>query len=366
MKGTFIFLPVLCGSMLLFSNTFAIAQTQQTSTVNSADLISDQKNIPSNSSKTESYSLDLIFQSLKEHDVETFNRYVNTGSVLSSIFDDYFEFTIEKENYNIRRSDSDLAKDKQLEESYNLIIVPKLENYLAHYVDTGSFSTEDKILAPFVDALKKSTDLGYLEFKKISLVTPKNNTAYVDISLFDKLVNKEFTVTLEMQQLEDGTWSLLKISNLKNFIDECIKAKKPILAELNQPIINKINQDVSIGSPFETKIVYIPKLTSCPKLEVHLPISINTENNDFGFLLGHIDIENSTGKLLITSDFSVGLKDQNSPFTHTLIFSLDNMIFGKKYIESDPSALKFKISVTSLTYLNGDKLSIAKDLPENS
>jgi hypothetical protein len=365
MKGTLIFLPVLCGSILLFSTTFAIAQAQQTSTINKADAISDQKNITCNS-KTENYSLGLILQSLKDHDVETFNRYVNTGSVLSSIFDDYFEFTIEKENYNSRRSDSDIAKDKQLEESYNPIIVPKLEDYLAHYVETGSFSTKDKILAPFVNDLKKSTDLGYLEFKKIALVTQKNNTAYVDISLFDKLVNKKFTITLEMQQLEDGTWNLLKISNLKNFIDECRKAKKPILAELNQPIIDKINQDVSIGSPFETKIVYISKLTSGPILEVHLPISVNTENNDLRFLLGHIDIENSTGKLLIASGFCVGLKDQNSSFTHTLTFPLDNMIFGKKEVEADPSALKFKISVTSLTYLNGDELSIAKDLPENS
>jgi len=168
-----------------------------------------------------------------------------------------------------------------------------------------------------------------------------------------------------MQQLEDGTWKLLKISNLKNYIDECRKAKKPILAELNKPITDQINQEVSIGSPLETKIVYNSSIASGPILEVHVPISINTENN-LRYLKGHLDIENPAGNLLITSNFTIGLTNQNSRFSHNLIFPLAHMIVGKNDIEADPSALKIKIDITSLTYLNGNTLSIAKDLPETN
>jgi len=363
MKWTFIVLPVLCGSMIFFPSTSAIAQTQQLSTDNGNTTISAQ-NISSNN-KVINYSLDLILQSLKNHDLEKFNQYVNTDSVLSSIYDDEFNLAIEKEDYNIRKSDSDIAKDKQLAENYKSIILPKLEDYLSHYVETGSLSTEDKILNPFIDDLKKSTDLGYLEFKKVSLITQKGNNASVDISLFDKRLNREFTLTLEMQQLEDGTWKLLKISNLKNYIDECRKAKKPILAELNKPITDQLNQEVSIGSPLETKIVYNSSIASGPILEVHVPISINTENS-LRHLIGHIDIENPAGNLLITSNFTVGLTNQNPLFSHNLIFPLDHMIVGENDIEADPSALKIKIDITSLTYLNGNTLSIAKDLPETN
>lgn len=362
MKWTFIVFPLLCGSMIFSPATFSIAQAKQVATINDS-VPNSNKNIPSNN-KAINDSLDLILQSLKDRDLKNFNQYVNVDSFLSSIYEDDINLILEKETgYNLRKKDSDISRDKQLVAEYKPIILSELEAYLSYYVKNGSLSTEDNFNEFFMNQLKSSTDLGYLELKKIVLVTQQGNTASVDISLFNKRLNREFILTLEMQRLEDGKWQLFKISNLQKYINECTTAKKTILAELNKPIIDRINQEVSIGTPIERNLIYNPSISSGPILEVHVPIFINKENSLDSFI-GHIDIENSTGNLLISSNFVTGLKDQNSQFSHNLIFSLDDVIVGKNDIEANPDTLKIKIGITSLFYLNETKLSIAKELPE--
>ena len=49
-----------------------------------------------------------------------------------------------------------------------------------------------------------------------------------------------------MRQLDDGTWQILEISNLKDYLLELDKARKAKLAEVNKPIQDEIDQRVSV------------------------------------------------------------------------------------------------------------------------
>jgi hypothetical protein len=88
-----------------------------------------------------------------------------------------------------------------------------------------------------VEGLKKTTDLKDTKFKGIAYTKKADNgIATVGIILTDNDLGKDFTLDIKMRQLKDGTWQIIELSNLKEYIKEVEQARKAKSAELNQPI----------------------------------------------------------------------------------------------------------------------------------
>lgn len=342
MKWIFFLLSIIS----FFSTNLALAQASTIMAANTQ---------PATTAPTLSYSLDPILQALKTHDNEKFNQYIDAHKFIAALLDDEFDLAYEKEYFNSKIDSKTLAQDNELK--YALTAV--LEKAIPTCVETGDFSQQQGF-APLINELEKSIDLSFLEVKSISPILFKNDRSYVDILLLDKLLNKEFKLTLEIQPNENHTWKIIKMVNFKEYVHQCAQAQKIVLAEINKPTAAKINEEISLMPNIKTNIRYDSKFSSGPILNVQIPYSIHP-TKELAYLLGNITVKNAAGTTLITSGFSSNLRNQKANFL-ALDFALDHLILGMNDIVADPHSLNITVNITHLHYSDGETIALRKDL----
>lgn len=178
--------------------------------------------------RTPAYSLQLIQESVKEHNWEKFSHHVDTKNLADAAFDDIIEITMEE------RGDMD-AQTKALASSFIKLIKPNLtsllESAVKEYVETGEFKKDETAnnnsTSPNkkaaqkkgnpADNLLQDTKADKLKFSGIKSTETSDNTAIVTLELRDEAVNANYDLKIRMIQLEDGTWKISKIDNLKDF-----------------------------------------------------------------------------------------------------------------------------------------------------
>jgi len=191
--------------------------------------------------KTPTYSFELIRESMEKHDWETFNAHVDTDSVLSSGFDALFEASMSNNEIdeNTKKMASGFAK------MLKPTIILALKDDIKKFIETGSAGSDvqgdttknKKNKNASVEGLKKSTDLKDTKFKGIAYTKKADKgIATVGIILTDNDLGKDFTLDIKMRQLKDGTWQIIELSNLKEYIKEVEQARNAKAAELNQPM----------------------------------------------------------------------------------------------------------------------------------
>ena len=178
--------------------------------------------------RTPAYSMQLIQESVKEHNWEKFSRHVDTKSLSDAAFDDIIEVTMEE------RGGMD-EQTKALATGFIKLIKPNLtsliESAVKEYVETGEFKKDEtannsstaknKKTAPKkenpADNLLQDTKADKLKFSGIKSTEESDSTAIVTLELRDEAVNANYDLKIRMIQLEDGTWKISKIDNLKEF-----------------------------------------------------------------------------------------------------------------------------------------------------
>ncbi|MBQ5600704.1 MAG: hypothetical protein IIU79_01995, partial [Phascolarctobacterium sp.] len=76
-------------------------------------------------------------------------------------------------------------------------------------------------------------DAENIELKDISVIEERGNRALIAIKLYNSELGKNFTLTVKMNKLVDGTWRIKEITNLVDFFLEVDKAQKEKLIEAN-------------------------------------------------------------------------------------------------------------------------------------
>lgn len=180
--------------------------------------------------RTPAYSMQLIQESVKEHNWEKFSRHVDTKNLADAAFDDIIEISMEE------RGDLD-EHTKALAMSFVKLVKPNitslLESAVKEYVETGEFkkdetgnaknnsTTQNKKAAPKkgnpADNLLQDTKADKLKFSSIKSTEESDNTAIVTLELRDEAASANYELKIRMIQLEDGTWKVSKIDNLKEF-----------------------------------------------------------------------------------------------------------------------------------------------------
>lgn len=180
--------------------------------------------------RTPAYSMQLIQESVKEHNWEKFSRHVDTKSLSDAAFDDIIDITME-ESGNIDE------QTKALAAGFIKLIKPTLtsliESSVKEYVETGEFKKDDnadkkssqKKENP-ADNLLQDTNADKLKFTGIKSTEKDGSTAIATLELRDESLNADYELKLRMIQLEDGTWKISKIDNLKEFYKATQEAEK--------------------------------------------------------------------------------------------------------------------------------------------
>lgn len=180
--------------------------------------------------RTPAYSMQLIQESVKEHNWEKFSRHVDTKSLSDAAFDDIIDITME-ESGNIDE------QTKALAAGFIKLIKPTLtsliESSVKEYVETGEFKKDDNVDKKSsqkkenpADNLLQDTNADKLKFTGIKSTETEGSTAIATLGLRDESLNADYELKLRMIQLEDGTWKISKIDNLKEFYKATQEAEK--------------------------------------------------------------------------------------------------------------------------------------------
>lgn len=232
--------------------------------------------------RTPTYSLNIIKESVEKHDFDTFSRHVDTENIISCAYDDLLDIAMEDSgtDQNIKGLGSGFAK--MLKPN----IVSALNDEIKQFVKNGNTTSDDTQDSKNKkageqqagDNIKKKMDIDNVVFKSIKDSRTDGDFTIVGIEVTDKRLKHNFVIELKMLQLDDGTWKITKISNLKGFIKEIEKVTKEKLAELNKPIQDEINSKISLQSP-TAEIVNSDPWGISKTLKLTIPAKFNTDKH---------------------------------------------------------------------------------------
>lgn len=161
--------------------------------------------------KTPAYSLNLAKEAYTSHNLQQFKKHVDVDSIIGSALDDAFEVQMEKEKNN-----PFAALGKGLFESFKPAIVKQLSAEVYKIVATEETGAGDKKSDGTSEALQEASGVKGLEFKTIGSSDIDGDVAIVPLVFTDPQKDgKEVIIKLEMQRLEDKTWKVTRIVNLK-------------------------------------------------------------------------------------------------------------------------------------------------------
>ena len=317
--------------------------------------------------RTPTYTFGLIKTAVEKHDWDAFSKHVDTRNVISTSYDAIVESAMEADedtDEDIKGMASGFAK------LLKPAIVDALNDDMEQWVKTGEAKGSSKQAASkdeqqaenAADNMTKETGFDKSSFKGVSYTKDDGDFSLVGITITDNQLGKDFTLELKMRQLDDGTWQILEISNLKDYLMELDKARKEKLAELNKPVQGEIDQRVSVKSA-KAGIVPADAFGFSQKLRVNMTITANSDKAITTFE-GNILLKSQDGKTtkipftakqaLKTGDQQIFIDKELNPFIGS----------EAKLAKTNLSQYSVTTQITKLTYSDGTTLELKTSLEE--
>ena len=179
--------------------------------------------------KTPLYSVNLIRESIQKHDVVQFKKHVDMDTLYGKAIEDMLIAVDKIEGTEIMSNPFSNSIVQILKEP----AVELLKEETLVYVEGDQESRPVEEADRFSEELKEKADAENIELKDISVIEERGNRALIAIKLYNSELDKNFTLTVKMNKLVDGTWRIKEITNLVDFFLEVDKAQKEKLIEAN-------------------------------------------------------------------------------------------------------------------------------------
>ncbi|HBQ87286.1 MAG TPA: hypothetical protein DER33_00015 [Syntrophomonas sp.] len=193
---------------------------------------------------TPEYSLKMIAKAIKQHDLPTFEKYVDIESVSTRAVDQLCEVAIN----DPEEIQNELADG--LIEMFKPQLVKVVNKEVKSFVEKGSVETdasqdkEDPVVVK--DLLNKAKDQS-MQVVGTKYVKKEGNIAIVGLEIKVPGYDKNLVADLKMRDM-GNYWQLAELSNLGDVINESKRLEKAKLDKLNQPIVEKIDKALALGS----------------------------------------------------------------------------------------------------------------------
>lgn len=199
--------------------------------------------------KTPTYSLNLIKDSIQKHDVATFKKHVDLDSLISRGYDDLMVINTN----DLKDNSPGTAFAKGLIEMMKPTITNALKDGTLRAVESGkwedtSSNEQAETISVKSDQMADRAGIKSASFKAIEYTKKDGKTAIVGIKINEPSLEKDYVLDIKMRELDDGTWQVVEISNLKDYLTELDKAKKIALkkyADETNVITEKYNKDLA-------------------------------------------------------------------------------------------------------------------------
>jgi hypothetical protein len=307
--------------------------------------------------RTPTYTFNLIRESVQKHDYEAFSRHVDTRSLVSAAYDDI-----------IKQGLAEVGDDesvKELASSFAQMLKPgvvdALDNQVTQYVKTGDIEKKNQKptdVEKAADGMVREMNLMKTTFKGVGKTRKEDGFSYVGIILHDKKVGQDFTLELQMKQLDDGTWKVLKINNLGEYLKAYQAAEEKKLAEINAPIQADIDHILQAGK-VTGKLVSKDRWGIQRLLLVTMDVTIDSETKAISEVTGTVKL--TKDKDVLEKKFRANIKNNSK----RIVVSFDlNPFLSKeeRLLKSGVGGYSFEAAFTGIHFADGTSLELKKFL----
>jgi len=191
--------------------------------------------------RTPKYSLWQVKKAIEQHDLASFEKYVDVEGIINSFIDQMLELL----------SDQEKPKDEweQLGESIAkgliTLLKPQLtkivRQQIADYVEIGKFkqekkSTESEGPEISLSEIWDKTGSEKNTFQGIAYIRKEGKIAYVGLKFFQEQYDTTLILDLKMRH-RGSYWQAAELSNFSEFMNKIDALETERIAELNKPII---------------------------------------------------------------------------------------------------------------------------------
>ena len=174
--------------------------------------------------KTPTYSINIIRDSINNHDILKFEKHVDIDRVFEKAYDDSAIGIDKCEGGSVLTA----PKGQLLMEMYKPQSLRALKNEALEVVkgNTLAKSTGRTDSERYVFNVRERLNLletKNIEVKNISQISEDNNTTLMNINIYNKKIDNSFGLVVKMEKLDDGSWKIVEIYNLVDFFVEMYK-----------------------------------------------------------------------------------------------------------------------------------------------
>ena len=314
------------------------------------------------------YSLKLIQESVEEHNWDKFSRRVDVKAMSESAFDDLLAGAME----NDKTMDSGT---KTLAAGFAQMLKPAvtgaIERSIQAYVETGEVvateantgekGNKDKTGEQAADNLLAKTHAKDVKFTGVKQSVVDDDIATVTLGIKNERLGKEFALILKMSRLEDGTWKIKRIANLKEFMQAVKEAEDQKLAELNRPVKEELDTAVKIGA-VSGQVQQKDSFGFSHRLLLSSELELNAVK-PMSSISGEIEMTNSAGDISVTK-YTYAVNGVTSGKCKMNLSKDLNMFLDDKLIKSRGEGYKYEVKVTAIKYQDGTETKLLEKLPE--
>lgn len=185
--------------------------------------------------KTPEYTLKTIQESIQNHDIEEFNKYVDVDNVVAGVTNNILDSIIASQD-NLPE-EAKVAMNS-LATMFKAPLVASLQEGLNNYVKTGSWqsgnTTADAQGAMInSDMIIEQAGLTDLNFEGIDYINTneENKTAEAGIKVTQSEINQPFVFKVSLEEQADGYWKVVSIDNFDDFIKALAEGRKEFIKD---------------------------------------------------------------------------------------------------------------------------------------
>jgi len=197
--------------------------------------------------KSPQYSLKQVHKAFEKHDVISFEKYVDINDIATRYMDDAIASELGDETEGDDWA-SGLAQG--MVQMMKPQLVSMIEEQVKALVEDEQLPTEEE--AEEVDAINlfsffAENKQGELEYTGVEDVRKDGNIATLTLGFHHDKYDANPFLEVKMRKM-DGYWQVAELPNAVAFFGELEDIQEKILAEKNAPLIEQINQVISVGN----------------------------------------------------------------------------------------------------------------------
>lgn len=174
--------------------------------------------------KTPNYSINIIRNSINNHDILKFEKHVDLDRVFNKAYDDS-AIGIDKCEGGTVLTD---PKGQLFMALYKPQSIRAMKNEALEVIKGNTLAESAGRTDPekYVFNIRQRLNIieaKNIEVKNISLESEDSNFTLMSITIFNKKIDKDFKLIVKMEKLNDGSWKVVEIYNLVDFFVEMYK-----------------------------------------------------------------------------------------------------------------------------------------------